>query len=319
MSPLARLTDVGASLACPHCHEGLTGSAAGYQCNNKACPCAGAGPFPLAGGHPVLVDFERSVLNKADVLKFGGASTVARARRGRFRKTLRDWLFPQSRRTVANVARFLQLAKTRTTRPTILVVGGGTIGGGTEVLYNDPEIDLLAFDIYGTPQTQFIADGHQIPLKDGAVDGVLVQAVLEHVLDPWQVVAEVHRILKPDAVVYAETPFLQPVHEGPYDFTRFTESGHRYLFRRFARVDSGVVQGPGNQLLWTVDYVSRSLFRSRKVGRLMRLLFFWVQYLDRLCPEGYAVDDACGVFFLGTRSETELTAKEIIGHYQGRN
>jgi SAM-dependent methyltransferase len=235
------------------------------------------------------------------------------------RTAVRDLLFPPSRRTAANVARFHQLAKERAARPIILVVGGGTVGAGTEVLYNDPHMDVLAFDIYGTPYTQFVADGHQIPLKAGAVDGVLVQAILEHVVDPWQVVAEIHRVLKQDGVVYAETPFLQPVHEGPYDFTRFTESGHRYLFRRFARIDSGVVQGPGNQLLWTVDYVSRSIFRSRKVGRLMRVLFFWAQYIDWLCPEGYAVDDACGVFFLGTRSATELTAKEIIGHYRGKN
>ena len=44
-----------------------------------------------------------------------------------------------------------------------------------------------------------------------------------------------------DGVVYAETPFLQAVHEGPWDFTRFTESGHRWLFRAFERLDSGVV------------------------------------------------------------------------------
>jgi len=58
---------------------------------------------------------------------------------------------------------------------------------------------------------------------------MLVQAGLEHVRDLWQVVAEIHRVLKDDGLVYAETPFMQQVHEGPYDFTRFTESGHRYL------------------------------------------------------------------------------------------
>ena len=95
---------------------------------------------------------------------------------------------------------------------------------------SDQAIRLIGFDIYCSTLTQFVADGHQIPLRDGSVDGVLVQAGLEHVLDPWRVVAEIHRVLKDDGLVYAETPFMQQVHEGPYDFTRFTESGHRYLF-----------------------------------------------------------------------------------------
>ena len=37
---------------------------------------------------------------------------------------------------------------------------------------------------------------------------MLVQAGLEHVRDPWQVVAEIHRVLKDDGLVYAETPFM---------------------------------------------------------------------------------------------------------------
>src|SRR5205823_1246671 len=109
--------------------------------------------------------------------------------------------------------------------PTILVVGGGTVGSGTDALYRDPAVRLIAFDVYGSPMTQLIADGHQIPLRDESVDAVLVQAVLEHVLDPAKVVAEIHRVLRPNGIVYAETPFLQQVHEAAYDFTRFTESG----------------------------------------------------------------------------------------------
>ncbi len=58
--------------------------------------------------------------------------------------------------------------------------------------------------------------------------------------------AEIHRVLRPGGIVYADTPFLQQVHEGAYDFTRFTDSGHRFLFRRFERIDSGSVAGCGH-------------------------------------------------------------------------
>jgi 2-polyprenyl-3-methyl-5-hydroxy-6-metoxy-1,4-benzoquinol methylase len=43
---------------------------------------------------------------------------------------------------------------------------------------------------------------------DGTCDAVVVQAVLEHVLQPDVVVAEIHRVLRPDGLVYAETPFM---------------------------------------------------------------------------------------------------------------
>jgi len=56
-------------------------------------------------------------------------------------------------------------------------------------------------------------------------DAVWIQAVLEHVLDPVRVVAEIHRVLRPGGLVYSEIPFMQEVHEGAYDFTRFRLSG----------------------------------------------------------------------------------------------
>ena len=125
-------------------------------------------------------------------------------------------------------------------------------GGGAEmnaVLYENEALDILAFDIYGSSMVQFIGDAHRIPLADQTVDAVWIQAVLEHVLNPAQVVDEIPRVLRADGLVYAETPFMQQVHEGPYDFTRFTDSGHRWLFRKFEMIDSGTVMGSGTQLI----------------------------------------------------------------------
>ena len=162
-------------------------------------------------------------------------------------------------------------------RPRILVIGGGTVGAGLEELYADPTVDLICFDIYASPAVQFIADGHAIPLADGSVDGVVVQAVLEHVLEPTMVAKEIHRVLRSGGIVYADTPFLLPVHEGPYDFTRFTDSGHRYLFRSFERIDSGSIAGAGTALRWSIGYFVRALTRSSKLGSIAAALFFLAQ------------------------------------------
>ena len=78
-----------------------------------------------------------------------------------------------------------------------------------------------------------ICDANDIPFENGSFDGVVLQAALEHVADPYRCVEETHRVLKEKGLVYAETAFMQQVHGGRYDFTRFTRLGHRRLFRRF--------------------------------------------------------------------------------------
>jgi SAM-dependent methyltransferase len=201
--------------------------------------------------------------------------------------------------------------------PTLLVVGGATVGNGVDAIYRDRRVQVIGFDIVASPVTQFIADAHHIPLPTASVDGVLVQAVLEHVLDPALVVAEIHRVLQSDGLVYAETPFLQQVHAGPYDFTRFTASGHRYLFREFEELAAGPVAGPGTQLLWSVDHLVRGLTRSAYAGRVARLLLCWLRALDRLVPARYAMDDASAYYFLGRKREGEMSAAEIVAYYGG--
>jgi hypothetical protein len=65
------------------------------------------------------------------------------------------------------------------------------------------------------------------------------------------VVAEIFRVLKPNGIVYADT--------GTFDFTRFTRSGHRWLFRHFEEIDSGVSVNAGVALMWSIRYFVRSI------------------------------------------------------------
>jgi SAM-dependent methyltransferase len=199
----------------------------------------------------------------------------------------------------------------------VVVIGGGTIGNGVGAIYTDPRVRVVGFDVYGSRFTQSIGDAHQIPLASESVDAVLIQAVLEHVLDPAQVVREIRRVLRPGGLVYAETPFLQQVHAGPYDFVRYTSSGHRYLFRNFEEISAGPVAGPGTQLLWSIDHIVRGLLRSELAGKLARAVLFWLRYLDGLVPTAFAMDSASAYYFLGRRAERELTVREIVSYYRG--
>jgi SAM-dependent methyltransferase len=288
-----------------------------FHCTAATCDYARRLRFPSFGGHPALIDFERSIVREEDLARRAGKSQVRRVGSTRGARRGFQWLTTPYNAVAERQAARLVAELSARERPRLLVIGGGTIGNGAEPLYAAERLDIIAFDLWASPWTQFIADAHAVPLADHSVDAVWVQAVLEHVLDPWKVVTEITRVLKDDGLVYAETPFLQQVHEGPYDFTRFTESGHRWLFKRFERLDSGVVAGCGNQLSWTIDHVVRSLTRSVRIGRLARILTFWVQGFDRVIPERFAIDGASTVFFFGRKAEREIPPSEMVRHYRG--
>jgi SAM-dependent methyltransferase len=302
--------DCPALLRCPVTHEELV-----FQPDGSVYACSSGNRYACVEDTPVLIDFERSVIDRDGLMQTQAASSIHRPRYGAtaFAKKLLSPPKPMTRRNVNRVIAELE----EKPDPLVLVIGGGTVGQGMEPLYDHASIKVIAFDIYRTDRTQFVADAHAIPVADGAVDAVVIQAVLEHVLRPEMVVQEIWRVLRPGGLVYAETPFLQQVHEGPYDFTRFTESGHRYLFRRFEMVESGTTAGPGTQLLWSLDYFTRSLFRSRAAGKAVKGMFFWLQSLDRFMPDEFASDSASGVFFMGRKSDVELSPKQIIDFYRG--
>jgi ubiquinone/menaquinone biosynthesis C-methylase UbiE len=115
----------------------------------------------------------------------------------------------------------------------VLVIASGSIGSGMFELYCHSEINVVGIDIYSSPSVDFIVDAHYLPFKNAVFDGVWIRAVLEHVVDPSLVVTEIHRVLRPDGIVYSDTPFMQQVHEGAHDFQRYTALGHRYLFSSF--------------------------------------------------------------------------------------
>jgi len=309
--PLIPLEELAADLICPRCGGSLTPAESSYDCR------AGCGhAYAVVGGHPVLVDFDQSILVETDVKSGAARSVIERGEQGLKRRIIRS-LLPTNQVAASNALQFTALAKSLSDRPRVLIVGGGSKGEGTAELYADPAPRLVSFDIYASDFTQFVADAHRIPLADGSVDAMWIQAVLEHVLDPWRVVGEIHRVLRPGGIVYAETPFLQAVHEGAYDFTRFTESGHRWLFRQFDEIDSGVVLGPAAQLLGSVEHVTRGITRSVAAGVTVKLALFWLRYFDRWIPRSHASDAASAVYFLGRRSDSAIGPKEMIAYYKG--
>jgi SAM-dependent methyltransferase len=315
---MATAPDLEPLLLCPRCRAGLSlqgkAEAKAYSCVNADC-IYHTESFPMAEGIPALIDFSDSIISRSAFEARQGSSVINRA--NALNRFVRETVYGDNPIGAQNCAQFIEALRKVAPNPRVLIVGGGARGAGTQALYDASDIRVVGTDVYASDVVDIIADAHRLPFCDGAFDGVWIQAVLEHVLEPPQAVAEIHRVLKPNGIVYAETPFMQQVHEGAYDFTRFTRNGHRWLFRQFEEINSGDVGGPGQALIWSIRYFFRSLTGSNKGATLASAPFFWLRYFDRLCRRDYATDAANGVYFLGRRSTMTLAPRDMIAYYPG--
>lgn len=284
-------------------------------CSNQQCPRIDRA-FLEVSSQPVIINFSESVFKKEDFIALAGGSILNR-KPTIITQLLGHIVFGKNKKSEVNSKIFINQLLMNNFNPTVLIVGGGTIGSGADELYHHQSINLISFDTYCSKFTDFVADAHSIPILDESIDGVWIQAVLEHVLEPKKVVSEIYRVLKLNGIVYAETPFMQQVHEKAYDFTRFTESGHRWLFNNFEIIESGVVGGLGTALVWSIRYLFVGIFRSKKIGALFSYLFFWLRFFDRFIPSSYSSDGASGVYFMGKKSSNQHQPNEIIQFYKG--
>lgn len=75
----------------------------------------------------------------------------------------------------------------------------------------------------------YVCDLSDLPVEDCRFDLVLSTQTLEHLPEPWVVLQEYYRILKPGGALWLSAPFYFEEHELPYDFYRYTGFGLRHL------------------------------------------------------------------------------------------
>jgi len=306
-------------LACPACKQPALLERDDCRCSDPRCGRV----YPVKRGIPVLVNEDRSVFAIADYDDAPAAGVApSPSLLGRLSERIvpvitHNWVGRRNYELLASRLRAEYEAAQ------VLVIGAGELGVGFDTLLDDPKISVAETDVYFAPRVAAIADCHDLPFADGAFDAVVVQAVLEHVADPLRCVDEIHRVLRPGGYVYAETPFLYPVHLGPYDFTRFTRGGHRRLFRHFEEVRHDMTSGPATAL----NLAIRSFFLGLSTSRWMTLfarnvlpfLIFWIKYADRwMLDNPQAADYATAFCFIGRKAAQPVSDRAIVDEHWSR-
>ena len=177
------------------------------------------------------------------------------------------------------------------------------IGSGNRRLTGE----IINLDIVHFPNVNLFADAHHLPFRDSIFDGVIIQEVLEHLQEPPKALWEVYRVLKPGGTVYAEVPFVYPVHD-EHDYYRWTLKGLKLLMSDFYEIESGVCMGQSSALsVMLRNYMSITPSLNIKYLRaFFYIIFGWltfpIKYLDVILPKNPNAYRMCaGVYFIGMK------------------
>lgn len=135
--------------------------------------------------------------------------------------------------------------------------------------------NCLCVEVYRSRTADLIvAPTCRYPIKNNTFDGISCFAVPEHTRQPWVVVEEMHRMLKPGGKVWIDWPFLQPVHGYPSHYYNATREGLRALFEDngFHTDEIGTLewQGPDATMMRIMNVLMRSLppAAQKKIGKM---------------------------------------------------
>lgn len=113
-------------------------------------------------------------------------------------------------------------------------------------------VNVQTLDIDPTSGADIIADiceDNSSFVAPDQFDLVICTEVLEHTLNPFNAVKEIHRLLKKGGTVAISTPFNFRIHGPLPDCWRFTEHGLRELFKEFTNIQISSLETEDRNLM----------------------------------------------------------------------
>ena len=134
-----------------------------------------------------------------------------------------------------SVERFVdEMARQFDSADAVLLDVAPQIYRGAKAFFSKAAVRTL--DIDPESKADYIADlckDNSSLIRRSSFDFVFCTEVLEHSVNPFAAVNEIHRILKVDGLLFLTTPFNFRIHGPLPDCWRFTEHGLRALLARY--------------------------------------------------------------------------------------
>lgn len=96
-----------------------------------------------------------------------------------------------------------------------------------------PNKSYLGIDVRQGPGVDCVADVEKLPQHTASAGTVIAMSTFEHVPRFWRGFDEVHRVLRPDGVLFMSCPFHFHIHNHPNDYWRFTPEAFKLLLEHY--------------------------------------------------------------------------------------
>ncbi|MGK6350747.1 class I SAM-dependent methyltransferase [Parapedobacter sp. DT-150] len=142
--------------------------------------------------------------------------------------------------------------------------------------YIGTDIEISGHD-HHNEEIDVYYDGKTLPFDDNAFDSIFSSEVFEHIFNLPEILAELHRVLKPGGRMLVTLPFVWDEHEIPYDYARYTSFGIRHLLEQsgFTLLESHKTTNYVATVcqMW-IAYIYQHIFPKNKTIRIALTPFF---------------------------------------------
>lgn len=102
---------------------------------------------------------------------------------------------------------------------------------------------IICIDINKTKITNVASDADNLPFKASSFDKIISINSFYYFKNPFNVVKDLHKILKKNGKLILAAPFFYPIHDVPEDRYRFTEYGLKTLLEEDFKVEKITIIG----------------------------------------------------------------------------
>lgn len=163
-------------------------------------------------------------------------------------------------------------------------------------------------------KVDYFYNGKTLPFNDASFDAIVCFEVFEHVFNIEEVLAEMHRVLKPKGQLLISIPFAWDEHEIPFDFARYTSFGITHILNRnnfevvkLTKTTTYILAVFQMLIAYLCQY---ALPNGRLIGKVSQLLVIFplnvlALLLNIMLPKRY--DYFCNSVVLATKGGTKST------------